>query len=78
MTLDCEILELFIIINSELFSFLENSGKKIENPQNSRKNSKLKGRAQFFGTFICWLSGKDGQTISPKKGYNLIAVLLDL
>ena len=41
------------------------------NPQNSRKNSKtqgknsnLKGKTQFFGIFICWRCGKDGQTIS--------------
>ena len=34
------------------------------NPQNSRKNSKLKRKTQFFGIFICWPRGKDGQTES--------------
>ena len=53
-------------IIGELFSLWENSNtselkKKLKTQE---KNSKLKGKTQFFGIFICWRCGKDGQTIS--------------
>ena len=33
-------------------------------PKTQAKNSKLKEKTQFFGIFICWPRGKDGQTES--------------
>ena len=68
--MDCEVLKLFIILHELLENSKINVNSRIKPSELKKKlktqgkNSKLKRKTQFFGIFICWPRGKDGQTKS--------------